>query len=61
MLCSIIPIMSKAEQIDVSETDAIAYLDDMLTWWRRRGRPEMRAKARKAQIIVQRMRKEVAA
>ncbi len=50
--------MSKHQIPEIGEDEALEYLDDMLTWWRRRGRPDMRAKARRAQQIVGRLRLE---
>jgi len=43
---------------DVSDAAALEYVDDLLTWWQRRGRPDRRALARRAQQIVSKLRRE---
>jgi hypothetical protein len=42
----------------VTDADALQFVADLLPWWRRRGEPEQRARARRAQEIIERLRKE---
>jgi hypothetical protein len=41
----------------VSDADALQFVADLLPWWRRRGEPEQRARARRAQEIIERLRR----
>lgn len=42
----------------VSDAEALEYVDDLLSWWQRRGRPERRALARRAHKIIVDLRRE---
>jgi len=46
------------EQATITDDDALDYVDELLTWWRRRGRPDKRALARRAQTTIERLRRE---
>jgi len=52
----------KAQKLiaQVTDADALDFVADLLPWWRRRGAPEMRARARRAQELIEQMRRNLA-